>query len=707
MKKIVTLKKLIAAIAFITCISAFTTATGATVTVTAPNGGETLTAGTSATITWTSDVTGNLRIALLKNGVQYSLIAGGTVNDGSHTWLVPQGILSGTDYTVKISSCTDPLVTDVSDASFTIAGGAGSSVIVTAPNGGETFTAGTSATVTWSSDIAGNVRITLLKNGLHYALISSSTPNDGTHPWLIPAGLAPGTEYAVKVASATNFLLFDVSDAYFSIIAGGGTTMTVTAPNGGETFTAGTSTTITYTSDITGNIRIVLLKGGIQYSVIAGCLSNTGSFNWLIPATVISGTDYTVKISSCINPLLTDVSDANFTVVGVGGSTVTVTAPNGGETLTAGTTTNITWTSDIVGNVRITLLKAGLHFALISYGTPNDGTHTWALPAGMVPGTEYSIKVASAATPLLYDVSDANFSVVAGGGTNVTVTAPNGGESFIAGTPVIITWTSDITGYLRISLLKGGAEYALIANKTANDGNHTWLIPQGIPNGSDYTVKICYCVNPTLFDVSDAAFTVEGGAGSVVTVLSPNGGESLVAGTTSAITWTSDVVGDVRIILLKGGLHYGLISYATANDGTFDWVIPAGIAPSSDYTVKIASVANLFIFDVSDASFSIVSSAGSSYNVSQNPEFKNSDLEQTNSAPVISMFPNPAVDVINIVADQTIEHVWVMDNLGQILIDVKPNSGQIGLDVNSFQPGFYFVKTEINGTVSTERVIIK
>jgi len=609
MKRMNYLKNLMAAMVLLASISMSSTALGAVVTVTSPNGGEILAAGSPATITWTSDATGFLRIALLKNGVQYMLIAGGTANDGTHTWNVPSGILSGDDYMVKISSCLDPLVTDVSDAAFSITGGIGSYITVTAPNGGETYTAGTTAPITWNSDVTGNVRINLLKNGLPYGLIASSTPNDGSHDWLIPAGLMAGSEYTIKITSVTTPLLFDVSDAPFSVTPGGGTTVTVTAPNGGETFTAGTSTTITYTSDITGNVRIVLLKNGVQVRVIAAALPNTGSFNWLIPATVISGTDYTVKVSSCVNPAVTDVSDASFTIVGTGGSFVTVTAPNGGETLTAGTTTTITWNSDITGNVRISLLKGGLQYALISAGTPNDGTFEWALPAGMIPGTEYTVKVASAATPLLYDVSDATFTVIRGGGTTLTLTSPNGGETWVAGTPATITWTSDIIGYFRISLLKGGIEFMLIASKRPNTGNYIWNIPATLPEASDYTVKICYCLDPTLFDISDTSFTI-----------TPTPGTSLAP------------IGDDQY---KAGL-----------------------------------------------------------------------IGQPEQKPIVNIFPNPAFEYVNITADQLISHVWIMDNLGKTVFESKPESKEILIEVNNLAPGFYFLKSEMNGTVSTQRLVI-
>lgn len=417
MKKISNTRIFLAALLLMITLFGFKPATGATISVISPNGGETLIAGTTNAITWTSDVTGNLRIALLKNGVQYALIAGALPNTGTFNWLIPAWVSSGSDYTVKISSCLTPSVFDVSNADFTISGGSGSTITVLTPNGGENWVKGTPNTITWTSDVIGNVRISLLKNGVQYSLIAASVPNNGTYTWLIPAGLAIGSDYKVKISSSANSLISDVSDATFSLISGGGTTITLTSPNGGESWTAGTSNIITWTSDVTGNLRITLLKNGIQYAIIAGALPNTGTYSWLIPAWVVSGADYSVKIASCLDPLLTDVSDANFAITGGSGSTITVVTPNGGENWIKGTANTITWTSDVTGNLRITLLKNGIQYAIIAGALSNTGTYSWLIPTWVVPGADYSIKISACMNTLVSDVSDANFSIAAGDNT--------------------------------------------------------------------------------------------------------------------------------------------------------------------------------------------------------------------------------------------------------------------------------------------------
>lgn len=487
------------------------------------------------------------------------------------------------------------------------------------------------------------------------------------------------------------FLLFITMSAFQSAFA---STVTVTSPNGGETFIAGTTNTITWTSDVTSKLKIVLLKNGVQYSIIAGFVTNTGTYNWIIPATILNGTDYSIKITSCISTTTFDVSDANFSISGGSGSTIAVATPNGGETWTAGTTNTITWTSDVTGNVRILLMKNGIQKSLIASSVVNSGTFNWLIPSRMLAGTDYTIKVVSVSNPTVFDISDANFTIIPGGGTFVTVTSPNGGETWTAGTANTITWTSDVTGNLRIVLLKNGVQYSVIAGFVPNTGSYTWNIPATIINGTDYTVKISSCINILATDVSDANFTIEGGSGTTLTVVTPNGGETYTVGTVNTISWTSDIVGNVRILLLKNGVQRSLIASSVANSGSFDWMIPTCIAAGTDYTVKIISVSNPFIFDISDLNFSINA-------ISSKSAIANEDL--TNSS--LTIYPNPAIDNINISSNNAIGQVMVVNLIGQVVLSSNTDANQVQLNIDNLTKGIYILRTENEGVTTTQKFI--
>jgi lysophospholipase L1-like esterase len=92
----------------------------------------------------------------------------------------------------------------------------------------------------------------------------------------------------------------------------------------------------------------------------------------------------------------------------------------------------------------------------------------------------------------------------------LTLTAPNGGESWQANSTHDIIWTSQgSVGDVRIELsTDGGSTYSDIASSTPNDGSYSWPIPYLSPTGSNCFVRISEASDGTPSDTSDSAFTV-------------------------------------------------------------------------------------------------------------------------------------------------------------------------------------------------------
>jgi hypothetical protein len=90
-----------------------------------------------------------------------------------------------------------------------------------------------------------------------------------------------------------------------------------------------------------------------------------------------------------------------------------------------------------------------------------------------------------------------------------------------------------------------------------------------------------------------------------ITVTSPNGGESWAAGSQQFIAWNDNIAENVMIELYKGGSLHSVISTSTGSDGSKTWDIPAGTTPASNYTIKITSINDGNITDVSDGVFTI------------------------------------------------------------------------------------------------------
>ena len=478
---------------------------------------------------------------------------------------------------------------------------------VVSPNGGENWTIGCPYSIQWlANSNTGTVKIELFNNNVFSLTIASQVaPGMTSYSWVPPVSLVPGNGYKVKITSLTSAADFDFSDASFAINLG---TIGVVSPNGGEMLQPGSTFLITWTDNICDNVRIELWKGGVYNSVITQSTPSNGSFAWAIPATIVPGNDYKVKIMSISTVAGTtsqvfDFSDANFSI---GLSALTVVAPNGGENWIIGCPYAIQWiTTAAAGTVKIELYKNNAFCLTICSQVPAGmTTYTWIPPVTLIPGNTYKIKISSLTSTAVFDYSDANFTISQG---TLTVVSPNGGETWLKGSAHQILWTDNICDNVRIELWKGGVYNSLISASTPSNGSFTWAIPNSstLVPGNDYKVKIMSVLANTgaasqVYDFSDANFTI---GAATLTVITPNGGENWYIGGTYPITWIDAVAQSVRIELWKGGVFNSLISNSA--NGPYNWTIPAAIAPGTDYKVKVISLTATGSYDFSDNNFTI------------------------------------------------------------------------------------------------------
>jgi hypothetical protein len=101
----------------------------------------------------------------------------------------------------------------------------------------------------------------------------------------------------------------------------------------------------------------------------------------------------------------------DFTATDVIPSSITVIAPNGGESWAAGSNHNVTWTqTGLTGPVIVDLYKGGVYQKTL--GTPDAalGTFSWAISASETPGIDYRIRIRQAS---ISDESNADFAILA------------------------------------------------------------------------------------------------------------------------------------------------------------------------------------------------------------------------------------------------------------------------------------------------------
>ncbi|MFB1481202.1 lamin tail domain-containing protein [Corallococcus sp. RDP092CA] len=98
--------------------------------------------------------------------------------------------------------------------------GATSSVTVLSPNGGESWVAGSSHTITWTASGISNVKVEYSLNGSTWTTITSSTgASSGSVAWTVPSSAT--TSAWVRVSDASNASVNDLSNAAFAITTGG------------------------------------------------------------------------------------------------------------------------------------------------------------------------------------------------------------------------------------------------------------------------------------------------------------------------------------------------------------------------------------------------------------------------------------------------------------------------------------------------------
>ncbi len=391
-------------------------------------------------------------------------------------------------------------------ASFAVSGTAGP-FLVTSPNTTVSWAGGSTQTITWdvaSTNVSpvscSNVKISLSTDGGNnwQYVLAASTTNDGSEQVILPS---ISTSTARVKIEGLNHIFFDVSNTNFSITSSQ-PAITVVSPNGSETWRIGANHTITWTSsNLTGNVRIELSRNaGSTYETLYANTANDGSESWTV--TGATTTQALIRITSIDFPNVSDVSNANFNFVQ---PTVTVSAPNGGETWRIGSNQLITWSSaNMTGNVIVELSRnGGSTYETLFANIADDGTEIWTVTGTVT--SQARIRISSTDIPTIFDISDDYFNIVQ---PTITTLTPNGGEFWEIGNRKTIQWSSNhLPGNVKVELSRnGGVTYETLFENTANDGFEDWSV--GSSNSSEAIIRITSIEIPILSDVSDNYFDI-------------------------------------------------------------------------------------------------------------------------------------------------------------------------------------------------------
>jgi hypothetical protein len=154
----------------------------------------------------------------LLKGASASTIAADAPSTGVYEWAIPSDFPVGSDYTIKITSVSDPAVSDASDSAFAIQ--EKTVLTVTSPVGGEYIEKGKPFPITWTTNGTGDFVIDLYRDRMPETTIVAKAGAGGTYSWTPSYKIFSGNTYTVRLASKTNpLVVFDESKNFFSIVS--------------------------------------------------------------------------------------------------------------------------------------------------------------------------------------------------------------------------------------------------------------------------------------------------------------------------------------------------------------------------------------------------------------------------------------------------------------------------------------------------------
>ncbi len=420
-------------------------------------------------------------------------------------------------------------------------------VVVTPPAGGAAVDAaagsgGTSQTRISASDL--QVNLTNAQTSTANAFVVSST-----HAGPVASGLVPGS----KNAGDPTFTLTVNGSAFVrcAVVRWDGSDRTTTWVNAGQ----------------------------VTASIPASDITSPGSHSVTVfnpaPGGGLSGAEtFTVNPPPDLTP-----------------PSVTVTAPNGGETWQAGATHSITWTAtDLVGVTAVDLAwssDGGATFPnAIATGIANSGSFSWLVPDAPTSQARVRVIAYDAAANAGRDSSDADFTLIPPAAWTLTLTST--GKGVVSHAPSQPTYPN-------------GTVVTLGATPDAG-----WAFSGWSGDTATSTTPIQIAMNSNRSFVAAFADT----APPVVQVLAPNGGESAPQGNHLNLLWSAadnQVVARVDLLLSRTGPGGPFDSLAAdvPNTGSFDWVVTGPQTTNAFLEVTAHDSAAIATSDLSDSAFTI------------------------------------------------------------------------------------------------------
>ena len=502
------------------------------------------------------------------------------------------------------------------------------------PTAASTWATGAAYSIQWVPDtsILGTQVYLYLYKGSSFVYSIGTTLNSGTYLWTIPAPLATGSDYRIKIMNYSNTLL----GGYSSVFSISGLTPDAYEPDNNRALASkfspigkpqshnlplGDTDWVQFSAD-SGAQYILQCYGTMStyvYLYYNTDVSYTTSFTGSTSAAASTST-WTCLVKGTYYARITPYSSS---ISGSGGTysfnvmkydslaMITFANPTAASTWNSGSSYAITWTPDstILGtSVAISLYRGTQLIQSILSGISNSGTYNWTVPASLGTASNYRIKIVNYSNASLggfspsftisgivadaYEPDDtaSKASVLVTDGTFQSHTMPSGDVDWMSfpakkDSLYVITGVSDATLSLYLYLYASPTSSALTYQYGVNP-KFIWTCPQ---SGTYYIkAQASSTVQYGSYKISAKAYSSTG----IVSFVNPSVNSTFSAGSSYSLQWIADTAlfgASVRLQLYADTTLVQTITSSTSNTGTYTWVPPPGIATGSKYSIKLSS----------------------------------------------------------------------------------------------------------------------
>jgi len=451
--------------------------------------------------------------------------------------------------------------------SATLAGEAGTTglvtsnaqLVVTAPNGGESWVTGVPYDVTWTSSgaVSDNLAIELYdQSGTRkVSTLATNVPNTGIYTTVI--GDRTGSDCRIRIYDLDDPTIEDWSDADFELTHN----FRMTVPYGGELWYAALTNTVMWESPgpavyHCGSHIQLWFSGdagtnwGQAIALVTTNQIGRNAFRWRTPPNdprLISETAMMAVTTPTPDPLApttyrADFSDGIFTNAGFA-----VTYPSDGDSATIGGTTTVEWVAAGAGGGGVFIdLFDGVRWARVAEGVPCvAGANSCDLSVPVTAETSNALVRVTAHDDALVSGTSARFTLAERAA--IEILSPRGGhlvdrDRWQIDTTHVVQWTSSGAGDsvdVEYSIDPTRTEWSPIAmgwsNVNSNGGSvYTNAAPPWFilgPPTSNVIVRVRSVANPGVVAVTEP-FSFSG-----VQVVEPNGWERWEFAEENMIRW--------------------------------------------------------------------------------------------------------------------------------------------------------------------------